>query len=55
MLKEEDICIINSIMCRYGKPNPEENTITIFRDKSIYREITTVNPISDIELEKYRM
>ncbi len=54
-LKEEDISIINSIMCRYGKPSDDENIITIYRNKNFYCEIKTIEPITDEELEKFRM
>jgi tRNA U34 2-thiouridine synthase MnmA/TrmU len=55
VLKEEDINLINSIMCRYGKPSPEENNITIYKNNNIYREIICIEPISDTELDKYRI
>lgn len=55
ILKEGDINIINSIICRYGKPTAEENKITVFSDKIIFQELKSIKPISDIELERYRI
>jgi hypothetical protein len=55
LMKEEDINTINSIMCRYGKPSAEENKITIFKENNIYREIECIEPVSDNELDRYRI
>ena len=54
-MNEDDIHIINSIICRYGKPSTEGNIINIFRNKNLYKKITTVEPISDSDLEKFRI
>ena len=54
-MKEEDINLINSIMCRYGKSSSGNDTIHVFRNGNIYREITTVEPITDLDLEKHRI
>ena len=54
-LNEEDITLINSIMCRYGKPSPEGNLIRIYNNGNLFKEINTVDPIKDRELEKYRI
>jgi len=55
ILKDEDINIINSIICRYGKPSLDESCINIYHDKILYKTIKTGPPISDIILEKYRI
>jgi len=54
-LVEDDITLINSIMCRYGKPSPEGNLIQIFNHGNLYREIATIEPIKDCDLERYRI
>ena len=54
-LDEENINLINSIVCRYGKPSPECDTINIYSDGKLYREISTLEPISDSELEQFRI
>jgi len=54
-MNEDDISIINSIMCRYGKPTDDENIITIYSNKKFYREIKRIEPIADDVLEKFRI
>jgi len=54
-MSDEDINIINSIICRYGKPSPEENVINIYSSRNLFKEVKTVSPISDSELKKYRI
>lgn len=53
--EEDDIKIINSIICRYGKPSPDGNLIRIYKDGKIFREIFSIEPIKDSELERYRI
>ncbi len=55
VLNDEDTSIINSIICRYGKPSGYESTINIYRYGKLFNEIKTVAPITDSELEKYRI
>lgn len=54
-MNENEIDIINSIICRYGKPFSGENIIKIFSSGNIFREIKITAPISDIDLEKFRI
>jgi tRNA U34 2-thiouridine synthase MnmA/TrmU len=55
IMQEDDINIINSIMCRYGKPSAVENNITIYKNNKIHSEINCIEPISDTELDKFRI
>ncbi|HNX24228.1 MAG TPA: tRNA 4-thiouridine(8) synthase ThiI [Spirochaetota bacterium] len=55
ILNEDDINTVNSIICRYGKPSPEGNLINIYSHGNLYKEISTVEAISDSELEKFRI
>ncbi len=54
-LDEENINKINSIICRYGKPSPDGSLINIYSHGNLYRKISTVDPISDNELDKLRI
>jgi len=47
--------IINSIICRYGKPSPDGSIINIYSHSNLLKSIETVLPISDSELEKFRI
>jgi len=55
IITEDDINIINSIICRYGKPTSDGNQINIFSHGNLYRKITTVEAIIDSKLEKFRI
>jgi tRNA U34 2-thiouridine synthase MnmA/TrmU len=55
IMKEDDVNIINSIISRYGKPTSSENTLNIFNKGNLFKKITTVNPILDSELERFRI
>ena len=55
ILSEESINIINSIMCRYGKPSAGQNLINIFKNKQLMKTITAKDPISNIDLNKFRI
>lgn len=50
-----EIQIINSIICRYGKPDHEENIIELYKDGLLNQKIAAANPISDEILEKMRI
>ena len=54
-LNDNDINIINSIICRYGRPLDVENMIEIYKNGKLYQNITAVEPISDEILEKMRI
>jgi len=55
ILNNDDINIINSIICRYGKPVEEENHIEIFSNETLLFKSTSVEPINDDILEKMRI
>lgn len=55
IMTENDIYIINSIICRYGKPFLKEDIINIFNNGNFYKKLNTVPPIPDSNLEKFRI
>jgi len=55
IITESDINIINSIICRYGKPSPEGDLIQVYQKGNLFKELSTLAPISDAELTKYRI
>jgi len=55
ILDDNDEYIINSIICRYGKPSPEGSIINIYSNGNLYRKTSTVEPIKNSELENYRI
>lgn len=55
ILNEDDIDLINSIICRYGKPQHDLNLINLYRNGNHYKTIKCDEPITDKELEKFRI
>jgi tRNA U34 2-thiouridine synthase MnmA/TrmU len=55
IMNEHDTSIINSIICRYGKPSPEGSIINVYSRENLFKSIETVPPISNNELEKLRI
>lgn len=55
IMNEDDAITINSIICRYGKPSPDGSIINLYSHGNLFKSIETVTPISDSELEKFRI
>jgi len=55
ILNDYDINIINSIICRYGKPSIEGSVVNIYSKGLLYRTITTVDSILESKLDKLRI
>lgn len=55
IMNEDDANTISSIVCRYGKPSPDGSIINVYSYGNLFKSIETVTPISDSELEKFRI